>query len=52
MLKQHIVTGGSYARADHRVTYREVESLCSPSETNVTLGVNYTQVKKLKNKNK
>ena len=43
-----MVTDGSYAYREHSITHRVVESLCCIPETNVTLYVNYTQVKKKK----
>ena len=33
----------SYTCNEHSITYKLVESLCCTPETNVTLGVNYTQ---------
>lgn len=44
-----MVTQGSYACGEQSIMYREVESLCYTPETNVTLCVNYTQIKFFKN---
>lgn len=41
------MTDGSYGCGEHSVTYREIDSLCFTSETNVTLCVNHTYIKKL-----
>ena len=38
-------TDGRYSCGEHSMMYRVVESLCRPPETNVTLRVNYTQIK-------
>lgn len=38
-----MVTDGSYAYGEHSIMYT-VQSLCCTPETNVTLGVNYTQI--------
>lgn len=40
-----VVTDGSYT-CEHSTMYREAEPLCWTPETNVTLCVNYTQIKK------
>ena len=44
-------TDGSYTCSEHIIMYIEVESLYCIPETNVTLCVDYNQIKKL-NKNK
>jgi len=41
-----MVTEVSYTCGEHRMTYREVESLCCIPESKVTSYVNYTQKKK------
>ena len=46
-----MVTDGSRTRDEHSITYKLVKSPCCTPETNVTLYVNYTQIKELK-KNK
>ena len=43
-----MVMDGSYTCGKHSITYREVESLHCTPKTNVTLCVNYDQIKKLK----
>ena len=43
-----MVTDGSHPCGEHIMIYREVESLCGTPETNITLSVNYTEVKKKK----
>lgn len=42
-----MVTDSSYT-CEHSITYRVAESLCCTSETNLTLCINYTSVKKKK----
>lgn len=39
------------ACGEHSITYRKAESLCCTPEADVTLCVNYAQIKKLKRKN-
>ena len=41
-----MVTEVDYNCCEHKITYREVKSLCCTPETNVTACVNYTQIKK------
>ena len=43
-----MVTGGSYTCAEQGIVHRLVESLCGTPEANVTLRVNYTSIKKIK----
>ena len=41
-----LVTDGSYPCGEHSIMGRVFESLCCTHETNVTLCVNYTSIKK------
>ena len=44
------MTGGSYTFGERSLTHRPIQSLCCTPETNVTLWVNYTSLKKYRNK--
>ena len=39
-----MVTNGSYTCDEHRIMYRDGESLCCAPETNIRLCVNYIQI--------
>ena len=47
-----VTDGASTYHDEHCVTYRTVESLCCKSETNITLYINYTSLKKRSQKEK
>lgn len=40
-----MMTDGDYSRGEHDVRFRGVEPLCCTAGTNVTLCINYTQIK-------
>lgn len=40
-----MVTYGGYACGKHRIMHRDVEPLCCIPDTNVPVGVSYTQIK-------
>ena len=41
-----MVAGGDYTCGEHQVMHKTVKSTCCTPETNVTLYVNYTSIKK------